>query len=170
MKREEPYPPFVELVHEHQGILSRVSSVYSSSIEDREDLYQEILMQKRLRFHRTKYEIWLWMIALTTVFLSFAVSTTVDAQDGQYRINRPAVFIGVTVAQFLFMYTALKVGQYPIVRESKAILSDLEHQVTTETAHIKVLRSTWRLWGILFTVLFVVLLILGIYRALSWPG
>jgi hypothetical protein len=126
-------------------------------------------LRRRLHFHRTKYEIWLWMIALTTVFLSFAVSTMVDAQDGQYRINRPGVFIGVTLGQLLFMYAVLKIGHYPFVRESKAILSDLENQVTTGTEQLKVFKRTWRLWGLLFATLGTILLIWGILKAISWP-
>lgn len=127
-------------------------------------------LQRRLRFHRTKCEIWLWMIALTVAFLSFAVSTMPDAQDGQYRINRPGVFIGVTLGQILFMYAVLRIAQYPFVRESKAILSDLENQVTTGTDQVKAFKRTWRLWGLLFAVLGTILLIWGICRAISWPG
>jgi len=127
-------------------------------------------LQRRLRFHRTKCEIWLWMIALTAAFLSFAVSTMVDAQDGQYRINRPGVFIGVILGQILFTYAALKTGHYPFVRESKAILTDLENQVTTGTDQIKAFKRTWRLWTLLLVVLFTIFLIWGICSAITWPG
>jgi hypothetical protein len=127
-------------------------------------------LQRRLRFHRTKYEIWVWMIALTVAFLTFAVSSMPDAQDGQYRINRPSFFIAVTLGQILFMYAILKIGHYPLVRESKAILSDLENQVTTGTDQIKAFKRTWRLWSLLFVFLGTILLIWGICRAISWPG
>jgi hypothetical protein len=127
-------------------------------------------LQRRLRFHRTKCEIWLWMIALTTAFLSFAVSTMVDAQDGQYRINRPGVFIGITLGQILFMYAALKIGHYPFVRESKAILSDLENQVTTGTDKIRAFKRTWRLWGLLLVSLLTILATWGLVKAIGWPG
>jgi hypothetical protein len=127
-------------------------------------------LQRRLRFHRTKYEIWLWMIALTLVFLTLAVTTLNDAQEGEYRINRPVVFIGFTLGQFLLMYAVLKLGQYPFVRESKAILSDLEGQVTTGTDQIKTFKRTWRWWMLLLAVLGAVLLIWGICKAIGWPG
>ena len=127
-------------------------------------------LKRRLRFHRTKSEILLWMFALTAAFLGFAVSTMVDAQDGQYRINRPGVFVGVMLGQILFTYAALKISQYPFVRESKAILSDLENQVTTETDQVKAFKRTWRLWTLLFVVLLTISLIWGICRAISWPG
>jgi hypothetical protein len=124
-------------------------------------------LQRRLHFHRTTYEIWLWMIALTIAFLTFAVSTLADAQDGSYRINRPGVFVGVTVGQILFMYVVLKIGHYPLVRESKALLGDLENQVMTGTERIKEFKRTWRLWALLFAVLGLIFLIWGIYRAMS---
>jgi hypothetical protein len=134
------------------------------------DLVDESLvakLQRRLRFHRTKFEIWLWMIAFTVAFLGFAVSTILDAQDGQYRINRPGVFVGITLGQILFMYAVLKIGQYPFVRESKAILSDLESQVTTGTDGVKALKRTWFAWGVLFAVLGAILLVWGILRAVG---
>ena len=127
-------------------------------------------LRRRLRFHRTKCEIWLWMIALTHAFLVFAVSTMADAQEGQYRINRPGVFIGTMLGVILFMYAALKIGHYPFVRESKAILSDLENQVTTGTDQIKALKRTWRLWGLLLASLLTILAIWGFLKAIGWPG
>jgi hypothetical protein len=134
------------------------------------DLVDESLvakLQRRLRFHRTKFEIWLWMIAFTVAFLSFAVSTMLDAQDGQYRINRPGVFVGIVLGQILFMYAVLKIGQYSFVRESKAILSDLESQVTTGTDGVKALKRTWFVWSLLFAVLGTILLVWGILRAVG---
>jgi hypothetical protein len=80
------------------------------------------------------------------------------------------VFAGITLGQILFMYAVLKAGQYPLVRESKAILSDLESQVTTGTDQVKVLKRTWFMWGLLFAVLGTILLVWGILRAVGWPG
>ena len=137
---------------------------------DRGDESLVAVLRRRLRFYRTKYEIWLWMLALTLVFLTLAVTTTFDNHDGQYRINRPAVFIGFTIMQFLFAYAIFKIGHYPLLRELKAILSDLEHQVTTGTERIKELKKTWRLWSVLLVILGTIFLILGIFRALGWPG
>ena len=134
---------------------------------DRADESLVAKLQRRLRFHRTKYEIWLWMVALSIAFLSFAVSTMADADQDPYRINHPAVFIGVTLGQILFAYTILKIGHYPLVRESKAILADLQNQVTTGTDRIKALKKAWRLWTLLFVVLGTVLLIWGISRAVN---
>jgi hypothetical protein len=64
----------------------------------------------------------------------------------------------------------VKIGHYPFLRELKAILSDLDHQVTTGTERIEVFRRSWRRWAIFFAVLGTILLILGILRAVGWPG
>lgn len=127
-------------------------------------------LRRRLRFHRTKYEAWLWMIALSVAFLTFAVSTIPDAQEGHFRINRPHIFISFTIGQILLMYGMLKLGQYPLVKESKAILSDIENQATTDTEQVRKFKKTWRLWSVVFFILGTILLVWGIMRAMGWPG
>ena len=124
-------------------------------------------LRQRLRFYRTKYEIWLWMLTATIPFLTFAVSTMTDADQGPYRINKPWVFAGFTAIQVTLMYIIVRRGHYPLIREQKAILSDLESQVTTETDHVRTLKKTWRLWGALAVLIGVVLLILGLLRAIA---
>ena len=58
---------FVDLVYEHQGILRRICCIYASSPEDREDLYQEILMQSWRSFAsfngRSKFSTWLYRLS-----------------------------------------------------------------------------------------------------------
>jgi RNA polymerase sigma-70 factor (ECF subfamily) len=74
MKRKPgDYQAFVDLVCEHQGIVHRISSVYASTHEDREDLYQEILMQSWRSFAsfngKCKFSTWLYRVALNTALL-----------------------------------------------------------------------------------------------------
>jgi cytochrome bd-type quinol oxidase subunit 2 len=125
------------------------------------------VLRRRLRFYRTKYEVWLWMLAVMIPFLSFSVSTLADVQDGQYRINRPEIFAGVTVAQLIFMYVILKIAHYPFIRQQQAVLSDLENQVTTATDRVQASRKTWRWWGVALVAIGTALLILGILRAVA---
>jgi RNA polymerase sigma-70 factor (ECF subfamily) len=71
MKRtQKAYGAFVDLIYEHQGILHRICSVYESLPEDREDLYQEILLQSWRSFAsfngRSKFSTWLYRVALNT--------------------------------------------------------------------------------------------------------
>ena len=72
-RKQEEYQAFVDLVYEHQGILHRICSVYASSTEDREDLYQEMLMQSWRSFAsfdgQSKFSTWLHRVALNTALL-----------------------------------------------------------------------------------------------------
>jgi RNA polymerase sigma-70 factor (ECF subfamily) len=74
MKREQAdYQAFVDLAYEHQGILHRICAIYASSREDREDLYQDILLQSWRSFAsfngRSKFSTWLYRVALNTALL-----------------------------------------------------------------------------------------------------
>jgi hypothetical protein len=133
---------------------------------DRSDSSLVDSLRSRLRFYRTKYEVWLWMLTATIPFLSFAVSTMNDADEGQYRINKPWLFVTFTAVQVTFMYIILKIGHYPLIRQQKAILSDIESEVTTETDRVETLKKTWRVWSVLLVIVGVILLVMGILRAI----
>ena len=91
----------------------------------------------------------------------------VDNQDGHYRINRPGLFVGISIAIVLFMYGVMKVAHYPFVKELQAILSDLENQVTEATDKVALLRRSWRYWSILLAVVLAILFIWGLLEALN---
>jgi RNA polymerase sigma-70 factor (ECF subfamily) len=67
---QKAHSTFVDLIYEHQGILHRICSVYESLPEDREDLYQEILLQSWRSFAsfngQSKFSTWLYRVALNT--------------------------------------------------------------------------------------------------------
>jgi RNA polymerase sigma-70 factor, ECF subfamily len=74
MKRKQAdYDAFVDLACEHQGILHRICSIYASSNEDHEDLYQEILLQGLRSFAsfqgQSKFSTWLYRVALNTALV-----------------------------------------------------------------------------------------------------
>ena len=134
---------------------------------DRADESVLATLRRRLLFHRKKLEIWIWIVAFTVYLLQFAINTMVDNQDGEYRINKPAFFAGVSIGMIFFMYAVMKIAQYPLVRELKAIVSDLENQVTDNTDRMVVLRRNWRLWSVLLSILLTLLLIWGMLRAIQ---
>ena len=134
---------------------------------DRADESLVALVQRRLRFYRTKYEIWLWMIAGTALLLSYAVNTMVDNVGGHYRINKPVVFIGTSLAMFFGLYAVSKLAHYPVVTELKAFLHDLEAQVTEQTVKVQKLKKTLRLWGIVLAVILTLLALWGLLLALQ---
>jgi RNA polymerase sigma-70 factor (ECF subfamily) len=61
---------FVSLVHEHRAMLHKVCNLYCSSLHDRQDLFQEIVIQLWRSYPRfrgeAKFSTWLYRIALNT--------------------------------------------------------------------------------------------------------
>ncbi|MFC0876979.1 RNA polymerase sigma factor [Saccharicrinis sp. FJH2] len=61
---------FVEKIHRHQGILHKICFVYSNCNADKEDLYQEIVLQLWKSYpsfrNEAKFSTWMYRIALNT--------------------------------------------------------------------------------------------------------
>ncbi len=61
---------FLQLIHDHQGIIYKVSALYRNSKEDREDLFQEIVYQLWKSYPgfrgASKASSWMYRIALNT--------------------------------------------------------------------------------------------------------
>ena len=66
---------FLSLVDQHQGIIHKICRLYRDTIEDREDLFQEIMFQLWQSFPafegRSKISSWMYRIALNTALASF---------------------------------------------------------------------------------------------------
>jgi hypothetical protein len=137
-------------------------------VMDRADESLIVLLKRRVRFYRTKFEIWNIMMACTIVLLSFAVTSYIDNDNGHYRINRVEIFIIVSAMQFAFIYGINKIAQYPIRKEMKIFLSDLEANVMEGTQTLVVFRKRWRVWVIVFFIIGVILLLLGIWRSMQF--
>nr|WP_317125923.1 RNA polymerase sigma factor [Chryseobacterium bernardetii] len=61
---------FLQLVNQHKGILYKASRIYADSIEDREDLQQEILIQLWKSYQNFKgnseFSTWMYRVAINT--------------------------------------------------------------------------------------------------------
>jgi len=61
---------FVQKIQKHQGILHKVSYIYSQNDEDKDDLYQEIVLQLWKSFptfrEESKFSTWMYRVALNT--------------------------------------------------------------------------------------------------------
>jgi len=61
---------FLNLVHEHQGIVIKVCRIYTKTKEDFDDLYQEVLIQGWQSYQRfkgnSKFSTWLYKVCLNT--------------------------------------------------------------------------------------------------------
>jgi len=126
------------------------------------------MLKRRLRFYRSKYEIWNFMMAAMIPLLSFVVTTYMDNQEGVYRINKPFVFGGVTLSQLIFGYIIIKISHYPILKEIKIYLADLEAQIWDGTQMLTAMKKRWRFWSFIFVIIAVLLLLWGIWRAIQF--
>ena len=125
-------------------------------------------IRHRLEFFDKHYEIWLWMLALSFVFLNLSVSTLVDVEDGHYRINRPWFVAGLLVTQFLLCYGALKLSHLRGLRHTRAVLSDLQNQVLSGTEEIERQKRTWRMWHLVALVVLTATAVWGLVKAMGW--
>ena len=61
---------FIEQIQKHQGILHKICFVYSNSNADKEDLYQEIVLQLWKSYpsfrKEAKFSTWMYRVALNT--------------------------------------------------------------------------------------------------------
>jgi hypothetical protein len=122
-------------------------------------------VRAQLAFVRVRFEIWLWLGAVAQGLFVFAVTTLVENRAGTDRINRPLVFWGGQVGLLLFFYGILKIASLPVVRELRATLEDLQRQLLEKTALVDHQKRHWRRWGIILTLFFLILLLLGIWQA-----
>jgi len=133
------------------------------------ELSDENLLERlrhRMRLYRTKLNLWLWSVALSWVCLTFAVSTLRHSQEEYYVIEQPLIFAAVLAIQLVLGYTILKIGNSLMVRESEAILSDLENQVTEKTGQMQAWKKRWAIWAGCFVVLGVILFFWLMLRSL----
>ena len=72
---------FTDLVTSNQGIIHKICNAYCEAVQDREDLFQEIVLQLWRSYpsfdlrKNTKFTTWMYKIALNTAITSFRKST-----------------------------------------------------------------------------------------------
>jgi RNA polymerase sigma-70 factor (ECF subfamily) len=68
-------PEFVELIREHNGLIQKVCNLYAVTLQDRQDLYQEIIIQlwRALPKFRgdAKLSTWMYRVALNTAISDY---------------------------------------------------------------------------------------------------
>ena len=65
---------FLKEINKHQGIIHKIVSVYTRDPEDKQDLFQEILLQLWKAYpgfqNRAAFSTWMYRVALNTALLS----------------------------------------------------------------------------------------------------
>ena len=125
------------------------------------------LIQKQLWFYRKPYELWLVLASVSAIILMTNLNLYVDNDNGSYVINNKAIFVGITLMAFLFIYGTQKATSLLGLRKLKAYLSDLQQGVLDSSERIE--RSKKRylwLWVAVFLLL-TAFLVFGILTALK---
>jgi hypothetical protein len=124
-------------------------------------------INRKLKVYRTHYEAWMWIGAVTLLFLIFALTTLVDNDQGKYRINRPVFFAVVCLMILLFIYGVQKIGQFIAVRKIKLYLADLQNDALEESHQLEEAKRRNLVVCLILVLVFTILLILGLIRAMS---
>lgn len=78
MNSEQQKDIFIKSISENKGIIHKVSNIYSNTLEDKEDLMQEITLQLWKSFPGFKWEArfstWMYRIALNTAITNIRKS------------------------------------------------------------------------------------------------
>lgn len=84
---------FAKLIKDNQGLIIKVSRLYTNSLEDEEDLFQEIVLQLWRSYDtfkgQSKISTWMYRVALNTAITLFRKKTkspqTDQLQDFHYK-------------------------------------------------------------------------------------
>lgn len=134
---------------------------YSDSLQN--------LIQKQLWFYRRPYEIWLVLASLSAIILISNLNLYVDNDNGGYAINNKLLFVGVTIAAFVFIYGALKLTSLLGLRSLKAYLADLQQGALDQSTRMEHTRRRYLwLWIVVF-VLLSISFVFGVLKATNLP-
>jgi RNA polymerase sigma-70 factor, ECF subfamily len=86
---------FISLINEHQGLIHKVSIMYETERDARDDLFQEIVLQLWKSFHTfrgdSKITTWMYRIALNTAISALRKQNrkikTQDLEDRHFNIS-----------------------------------------------------------------------------------
>jgi hypothetical protein len=126
------------------------------------------LINLQLRFFKGPYEVWLVLASVSAIILITNVNLYIDNNNGTYLINNKALFAGVNIAAFLFIYGTQKLASLRSFRSLKMYLSDLRLGVLDQTVRMEGLKKRF-IW--LYVAIFILLsisLVFGILAALKY--
>ena len=124
-------------------------------------------INRKLKVYRTYYEVWMWIGAISLLFLIYALTTLVDNDQGTYRINHPVVFVVTSLAVVLFIYGVQKVAQFIAVRQIKVYLFDLQNDALEGSRKIEEVKRKRLIITLILTLIFTLLFVLGVIKAIG---
>ena len=125
-------------------------------------------INRKLKVYRTHYEAWMWIGAVTLLFLTFALNTLIDNDQGTYRINRPVFFVVISLLVVLFIYGSQKIAQRFAIRQIRVYLTDLQNDALEGSRKIEVEKRKWLVVLLILALIFTILFILGLIKAMAY--
>ena len=122
-------------------------------------------INRKLKVYRTYYEAWMWIGAVSTLFLIFALGTLIDNDGGTFRINRPVFFTVVSLLVILFIYGSQKVAQFFAFRWIKVYLADIQNDVLDGSSRLEKEKRKYMLFILILTLILTLTFIWGIIKA-----
>jgi len=125
------------------------------------------LINLQLRFFRGPYEWWLVLSSVAVILLQLNINLFVDNDNGTYHIYNKVMYIGISVAAFVFIYGIQKLIAQKSLRTLKFYLSDLQEGALDQTKRLEHLKKRF-IW--VYVVIFLLLtasLVLGILKAIG---
>lgn len=124
-------------------------------------------INRKLRLYRGHYEAWMWMGAVSVLFLTLALNTLIDNDQGTYRINRPVFFAVACLCVVLFIYGAQKIAQSVAIRHVRVYLEDLQNEALQGSRKLQEVRRRSVVLSLILVAILTLLFILGLIKALN---
>lgn len=124
-------------------------------------------IHRKLKVYRTHYEAWMWIGAVSLLFLTFALNSLIDNDQGTYRINRPIFFVATSLAVVLFIYGVQKITQLSAVRRIKIYLSDLQNDALEGSHQLEKAKRIQFVVYLIIALLLTLLFILGLIKSIG---
>jgi len=124
-------------------------------------------INRKLKVYRKHYEAWMWIGAVSCLFLNFALNILVDNDQGTYRINHPVFFTVICLLVVLFVYGAQKIAQFVAVKHVRVYLQDLQCEALQGSHRLQKLRRKHVVVSLILVLILTILFILGIIKAMN---
>ncbi len=122
-------------------------------------------INKKCKAYRTYYEAWMWMGAVSSLFLIFALGVLVDNDQGTYRINRPVFFAVICLFVILFTYGVQKIAQSFALSQIRVYLSDIRSDTLEGSHRLEKAKTKYMVFLLIIALILTVTFILGIIKA-----
>ena len=122
-------------------------------------------INRKLKVYRRHYEAWMWIGAVSALFLSFALNTLIDNDRGTYRINRPIFFMVISFLVILFIYGVQKIAQFRAVREIRVYLADLQNEILEGSRRLEKAKRKYLVIYLILAIILTIIFIWGIIKA-----